>query len=135
MPGKVKVPAPKGPYSPWVKAGGFIYVSGQGPVNPETGEVFLGDIAGQTRMTLDNVEAVLNDAGAALGDVIKTTVFLTDIANFGAMNEVYAGRFGAVRPARTTVQAAALPLGISVEIEAVAVDPKAGHKITRLGDK
>ena len=135
MPGKVKVPAPKGPYSPWVKAGGFIFVSGQGPVNPETGEVFLGDIAGQTRMTLDNVEAVLNDAGAALGDVIKTTVFLTDIANFGAMNEVYAGRFGAVRPARTTVQAAALPLGISIEIEAVALDPKAGQKITRLGDK
>ncbi|OGG04615.1 MAG: hypothetical protein A3F83_08310 [Candidatus Glassbacteria bacterium RIFCSPLOWO2_12_FULL_58_11] len=135
MPASKKVPAPKGPYSPWVKAAGFIYVSGQGPVNPETGEVFLGDIAGQTRMTLDNIEAVLEDAGAHLSDVIKTTVFLTDIKNFGAMNEVYAGRFGAIRPARTTVQAAALPLGIAVEIDAVAVDPKAGRKITRLGDE
>ena len=131
MSGKGKVPAPKGPYSPWVKAGGFIYVSGQGPIDPETGEVYLGDIAEQTRMTLANVEAILNDAGAALSEVVKTTVFLTDIGDFTRMNEVYAEVFGEVRPARSTVQAAALPLGISVEIEAVAVAPGTGTEIVR----
>ncbi len=130
-----KVPAPQGPYSPWVKAGAYIYVSGQGPVDASTGEVFRGDIAGQTRLTLDNVQAVLEDAGAGLNDVIKTTVFLTDIEDFAAMNEIYAGRFGAVRPARSTVQVARLPLEISVEIEAVAVDPAAGIVVQRLGDK
>ena len=133
MSGKGKVPAPKGPYSPWVKAGGFIYVSGQGPIDPETGETDLGDIATQTRMTLANVEAVLADAGAGLGDVVKTTVFLTDIGNFKPMNEVYAEVFGRVRPARSTVGVAALPLGISVEIEAVAADPASGIKISRTG--
>jgi len=127
------VPAPKGPYSPWVKAGGFIYVSGQGPIDPETGEADLGDIAKQTRITLANVEAVLADAGASLGDVVKTTVFLTDIGNFKPMNEVYAQVFGQVRPARSTVGVAALPLGISVEIEAVAVDPASGMKVSRTG--
>jgi len=133
MSGKSKVPAPKGPYSPWVKAGGFIYVSGQGPIDPETGETDLGDIATQTRITLANVEAVLADAGASLGDVVKTTVFLTDIGNFKPMNEVYAQVFGQVRPARSTVGVAALPLGISVEIEAVAVDPASGMKVSRTG--
>src|SRR4030042_293548 len=113
MAAKSKVPAPKGPYSPWVKAGGFIYVSGQGPVNPRTGEVNRGDIVAQTRLTLANVEAVLADAGAGLEDVVKTTVFLTDIDNFKAMNEVYADVFGQVRPARTTVEVAGLPLGIA----------------------
>ncbi|MFH1068251.1 MAG: Rid family detoxifying hydrolase [Candidatus Glassbacteria bacterium] len=130
-----KVPAPKGPYSPWVRAGGFIYVSGQGPVIAATGEVILGGIQEQARLTLDNVQAVLEDAGASLADVIKTTVFLTDIGDFAAMNEVYAQRFGSVRPARSTVQVAKLPLGIAVEIEAVAVDPQAGIEVRRLGDR
>ena len=130
-----KVPAPKGPYSPWVKAGGYIYVSGQGPVNASTGEVFLGDIQEQTRLTLENVRAVLEDSGAALDNVIKTTVFLTEIGDFAAMNEVYAASFGKIRPARSTVQVAKLPLGISVEIEAVAVDPEALIEVQRLGDK
>ena len=129
-----KVPAPKGPYSPWVKANGFIFVSGQGPIDIDTGEPFLGDIGRQTEMTLDNVAAVLEDAGAGLGDVVKTTVFLTDINDFGRMNEVYARYFGASKPARSTVQVAKLPIGISVEIEAMALDPKAGGKIERLGD-
>ncbi|MBW7995468.1 MAG: hypothetical protein FVQ81_02630 [Candidatus Glassbacteria bacterium] len=129
-----KVPAPKGPYSPWVKAGGFIYVSGQGPVDIDTGEPFLGDIARQTEMTLDNVAAVLADAGAGLGDVVKTTVFLTDINDFTRMNEVYARYFGDSKPARSTVQVAKLPTGINLEIEAVAVDPAAGIDIVRLGD-
>ena len=133
MSAKGKVPAPKGPYSPWVKAGGFIYVSGQGPIDAETGQADLGDIATQTRITLANVEAVLEDAGASLGDVVKTTVFLTDIGNFKPMNEVYAEIFGAVRPARSTVEVAALPLGISVEIEAVAADPASAMKVSRTG--
>lgn len=128
-----KVPAPKGPYSPWVKAGGFIYVSGQGPIDIDTGEPFLGDIARQTEMTLDNVAAVLEDAGAGLGDVIKTTVFLTDIDDFARMNEVYAKYFGGTKPARSTLQAARLPIGIGVEIEAVAVDPASGIAVERMG--
>ena len=131
MPGKAKLPPAKGPYSLWVKTGGFIFVSGQGPIDPETGEAYLGDIAEQTRMTLANVEAILNDAGAALSEVVKTTVFLTDIGDFARMNEVYAEVFGEVRPARSTVQAAALPLGISVEIEAVAVAPGIDNEIVR----
>jgi len=131
MPGKAKLPPAKGPYSLWVRTGGFIFVSGQGPIDPETGEAYLGDIAEQTRMTLANVEAILNDAGATLSAVVKTTVFLTDIGDFARMNEVYAEVFGEVRPARSTVQAAALPLGISVEIEAVAVAPGTGTEIVR----
>ncbi len=126
-----KVPAPKGPYSPWVKANGFIYVSGQGPVNAETGEVFLGAVEEQARLTLENVRAVLEDAGATLTDVVKTSVFLTDIGDFARVNAVYAGFFAAAKPARTTVQVAALPLGIAVEIEAIALDPAAGRMIVR----
>ena len=129
-----KVPAPKGPYSPWTKAGGFIFVSGQGPVDIDTGEPFRGDIARQTEITLDNVKAVLEDAGAGLGDVVKTTVFLTDINDFARMNEVYARYFGDSKPARSTVQVAKLPIGINVEIEAIALDPKSGGKIERLGE-
>ena len=135
MPGKAKLPPAKGPYSLWVKAEDFIFVSGQGPVDPETGQAFLGDIAEQTRMTLANIEGILEDAGAKMSDVVKTTVFLTDIGNFSRMNEVYAQAFGAVKPARTTVQAAALPLGIGVEIEAVAVDPKSKARVTRYESK
>ena len=131
MPGKAKLPPAKGPYSLWVKTGGLIFVSGQGPIDPESGEVYLGDIAEQTRMTLANVEAILNDAGVTLSEVVKTTVFLTDIGDFSRMNEVYAEAFGEVRPARSTVQAAALPLGISVEIEAVAVVLGTGTEIVR----
>lgn len=131
MPGKAKLPQAKGPYSLWVKAGDFIFVSGQGPVDPETGQVFLGDIAEQARMTLENMRAILDDAGARMDDVVKTTVFLTDIGNFARMNEVYSRAFGTVKPARTTVQAAALPLGIGVEIEAVARDPKSKARVIR----
>jgi len=115
-----KVPAPKGPYSPWTKVNGFIFVSGQGPVNIDTGEPFLGDIARQTEMTLNNVRAVLEDAGAGLGDVVKTIVFLTDINDFARMNEVYARYFPKDPPARTTVEAARLPMDILVEIDAIA---------------
>jgi len=116
-----KTPAPKGPYSPAVRAGSFIFVSGQGPVDAETGEVRLGDIKGQTRLVLSNIKLILEAAGASLEGVVKTNVYLADIGDFAAMNEVYATFFGESPPARTTIEAANLPLGIGVEIDVVAV--------------
>jgi 2-iminobutanoate/2-iminopropanoate deaminase len=116
-----KLPAPKGPYSPAIRANGFVFVSGQGPLDPKTGEAFRGDIREQTRLVLDNIRAILAAAGSSLHEVVKTNVYLTDIADFAAMNEVYATFFPSEPPARTTIQAAALPLGISVEIDVIAL--------------
>jgi 2-iminobutanoate/2-iminopropanoate deaminase len=116
-----RTPAPKGPYSPAIRAGGFVFVSGTGPLDPGTGEPRLGPIEDQVRLTLENVRAVLEAAGATLRDVVKTTVYLADMDDFAAMNRVYANFFPADPPARTTIQAARLPLGIGVEIDAVAV--------------
>ena len=110
----------KGPYSHAVKAGGFVFVSGMGPVDPKTGEVRLGEIEEQVRLTLNNVRAVLEDAGASLPSVVKTTVYLREMNDFPRMNAVYAEYFGDAKPARTTIQAARLPLDIGVEIDAVA---------------
>jgi 2-iminobutanoate/2-iminopropanoate deaminase len=115
------LPAPKGPYSPAVRAGGFVFVSGQGPIVPATGEVFRGSIGEQTELVLDNIKAILAAAGLSMEAVVKTTVYLADIQDFAAMNQVYATFFPTDPPARTTIQAANLPLGIGVEIEAVAV--------------
>ena len=131
---KGNMPAPKGPYSAWVKAGGYIYVSGQGPVNVSTCEIYRGDIQEQTRLTLENVRAVLEDAGASFDNVIKTTVFLTNIDDFATVNDIYAASFGNLRPARSMVQVAGLPMGIAVEIDAVAVDPEAQIKVRSPGD-
>ena len=116
-----ELPAPKGPYSPAIRAGGFVFVSGQGPIDPATGEVVKGDVQQQTRLVLENVHAILGAAGSSLDKVVKTNVYLSDIANFAAMNEVYATFFTAEPPARTTIQAAALPLGIDVEIDVIAL--------------
>jgi 2-iminobutanoate/2-iminopropanoate deaminase len=116
-----KLPAPKGPYSPAVRANGFVFVSGQGPIDARTGEVFRGEIKEQTRLALENVRAILEAAGSSMAKVVKTNVYLTDIAEFAAMNEVYAGFFPSEPPARTTIQARALPLGIGVEVDAVAL--------------
>jgi len=110
----------KGPYSHAVKAGGFVFVSGMGPVDPTTGEVRLGEIEDQVRLTIANLRAVLEDAGASLQAVVKTTVYLREMDDFARMNAVYAEHFGEAKPARTTVQAARLPLDIGVEIDAVA---------------
>ncbi len=115
-----QLPAPKGPYSPAVKANGFIFVSGQGPVDAKSGQINRGDIKEQTRLVLENIRAILKAAGSSLDKVVKTNVYLTDIEDFAAMNEVYATFFSAQPPARTTIQAAALPLGIGVEIDVVA---------------
>ena len=116
-----RFPPAKGPYSPAVRAGGFLFVSGQGPIDASTGEPVLGTIEEQTRLVLSNLRTILEGAGSSLGSVVKTTVYLTNMDDFAAMNGVYAGFFGEAPPARTTIQAARLPLGISVEIEAVAL--------------
>ena len=114
-------PAALGPYSQAIKAGGFVYVSGQVAIDPETGEFVAGGIAEQTDRVLKNVAAVLEAAGSSLALVLKTTVFLADMDEFGAMNEVYAKFFTDAPPARATVQAARLPRDARVEIEAVAL--------------
>ncbi len=113
--------APKGPYSPAVRAGGFVFISGQIPAEAGTGEVNRGDIREQTARALQNLRAVLEAAGCVPEQVVKTTVYLTDMLDFAAMNEVYAGFFTTAPPARTTVEVASLPLGVGVEIDAIAV--------------
>jgi 2-iminobutanoate/2-iminopropanoate deaminase len=119
----VAVPdAPKaiGPYAQGIRAGGFLFTAGQIPLDPSTMKLVPGDIAAQTARVFDNLEAILRGGGATLADVVKTTVFLADLKDFTAMNEVYAARFGAHRPARSTVQVAGLPAGARIEIEVVA---------------
>jgi len=109
-----------GPYSQALRAGGFLFTAGQVGYDPATGELVDGGIAEQTRQVLQNIRAILEAGNSNLAQVVKTTVFLVDMADFGAMNEVYAEAFGAHRPARSTVAVAALPRGARVEIEAVA---------------
>ena len=109
-----------GPYSQGIRAGGLLFTAGQVGFDPATGELVDGGIAGQTRRVLENIRAILEAGGSGLGRVVKTTVDLVDMADFAAMNEVYAGVFGEHRPARSTVAVAALPRGARVEIEAVA---------------
>ena len=115
--------APKaiGPYSQAIIAGEFVYCAGQVALEPATGEPISGDVRLQTELVLDNLAAVLAAAGSDLAHVVKTTVYLTDFTEFAAMNEVYAARFGDHRPARATVGVAALPKGLRVEIDCVAV--------------
>lgn len=118
------VPAPKGPYSPAVRAGDFVYVSGQTPRDPVTGELRGGDVAAQTRSTLSNLQRVLEQAGAGLGDVVSVTVYLQRADDWDAMNAVYREIFQGPHPSRTTVGADLR--GILVEISAVAYAPRAG---------
>ena len=115
-----KAPRPIGPYSQAILDGDRIYVSGQGPGNPVTGQLELGDAAAQTVRVFENMKAILEAAGSSLDKVIKCNVYLKNIGDFAAMNEVYGRTFTAPFPARTTIQAGALPGGISVEIECVA---------------
>lgn len=116
-------PPVAGPYSAAVRAGDWLVLAGQIPLDPATGMLVSGDVAAQCRQVLANIAAVLRDCGASIGDVAKTTVFLSDLADFPVLNAEYAEAFGAHRPARTTVQVAALPLGVRVEIEAWAHVP------------
>lgn len=113
-------PAAIGPYSHGVWAGDLLFCSGQTPIDPATGTLVPGGVAEQTARVLDNLEAVLADAHLTMDDVIKTTVFLTTMADFPEMNGVYATRFAGPHPARSTVAVAGLPLGARVEIELVA---------------
>lgn len=125
--GSVKVedsPKPKGPYSPVVRAGDFLYVSGQGPIDPATQQSVFGDIQAQTRLTLENVERALTGCGASRKNIVKCGVFLAKASDFAAMNEAYAAFFGETRPARTTVQAALVEEGMKVEIDCIAYLPK-----------
>jgi 2-iminobutanoate/2-iminopropanoate deaminase len=115
--------APKaiGPYSQAIRAGAMIYTAGQIPLNPETGTLVEGGIEIQTHQALDNLARVLEAAGSGLSRVVKTTVFMQDLGEFAAMNAVYGEYFTANPPARSTIQAAALPRGAKVEIECIAV--------------
>jgi 2-iminobutanoate/2-iminopropanoate deaminase len=115
-----KAPAAIGPYSQAARWGDLIFVSGQIPIDPATGQVVGGDVAEQTERVLKNLAAILEAAGANLGQVLKTTVYLRDLNDFGKMNEVYARFFRDQPPARATVQVARLPRDVSVEIEAIA---------------
>lgn len=116
-----KAPAAIGPYSQAVKVGNMVFVSGQIPLDPETGQLVAGGTEEQTRRVLLNLQAILEAAGLGLNEVVRTTVFLADLADFPKMNQVYAEFFGNVPPARTTVQAAALPRGALIEMDAIAV--------------
>lgn len=114
-------PAAVGPYSQAVRVGNFIYSAGQIPLVPETGKLVEGDIKAQTQQVMQNLSHVLQAAGSNLGNVVKTTIFITDMADFAAINEVYGSFFTDAPPARSTVQVAALPLGANVEIDVVAL--------------
>ncbi len=116
-----KAPGAIGPYSQAIKTGGMLYCSGQIPIDPVTGEFVSNEITEQTEQVLKNLSAVLEAGGSSLSNVVKTTVFLADMSDFAAMNEVYGRYFNDNKPARATVQAARLPRDAKVEIECIAV--------------
>lgn len=115
-----QAPAAIGPYSQAIRANGFVFVSGQLPVDPATGSFAGADVTEQTRQSLQNIQSILAEAGLGMDAVVKTTVFLQNMGDFAAMNEVYAAFFTGACPARAAVQVAALPKGALVEIEAIA---------------
>jgi 2-iminobutanoate/2-iminopropanoate deaminase len=115
-----KSPVAVGPYNHAVRVGDLLFCAGQIPIDPANGNLLVGDIKAQTERVLQNVKAILDDQGLTCANVVKSTVFLTDLANFAGMNEVYAQHFTHDFPARSTIQVAALPKGASVEIEVVA---------------
>ena len=114
-------PAAIGPYSQAIRANGVLYVSGQIPLDPATGAIVDGGIEQQTRRVLDNLKAVITAAGSSLDDVLKVTIFTTDLSQFGVINEIYGTYFAEPFPARACVQAAALPKGVSVEMDAMVL--------------
>ncbi|MDR0711797.1 MAG: RidA family protein [Prevotellaceae bacterium] len=116
-----KAPKAVGPYSQAVEIGGTLYISGQIPINPDTGVIVEGGIVEQTEQVLRNIQAILNEAGYTLLNVVKTTVLMQDLNDFSAMNAVYARYYVEHQPARSTFQVAKLPMGVQIEIETVAV--------------
>ncbi len=117
-------PAPRGPYSPAVRAGDFVFVSGQLPIDAASNKIVSSSVAEQTRQTIENLQAVLSAAGVGLSDVVKCSVFLADIRDFAAMNEVYSEFFGEAKPARSTVQAVLPSSEARVEIDCIAYAPR-----------
>jgi 2-iminobutanoate/2-iminopropanoate deaminase len=115
-----KAPKPIGPYSQAIVENGFVFVSGQGCINPASGQIERGDARMETKRVFENLKTILEAAGSSLAKVVKCNVYLRDINDFAAMNEVYGTYFELPYPARTTIQAGALPAGIAVEIECVA---------------
>ena len=115
-----EAPAAIGPYSQGMRSGRFLFCSGQIPLDPESGEIVSGDIATQTRRVLENVAALLRAEGLTFNNIVKTTIFLTDLGDFQTVNEVYGSYFNQYPPARSTVQVSALPRGANVEIEVIA---------------
>jgi 2-iminobutanoate/2-iminopropanoate deaminase len=116
-------PAAIGPYSQAVRSGPFVFLSGQIPLDPATGQLVEGDVVAQTERVMENLHAVLTAAGCTFHDVVRTTIYLVDLGHFAKVNEVYAARFQAPFPARATVQVAALPRGAQVEIDMIAMHP------------
>ncbi len=116
--------APRGPYSPAVRAGDFIYVSGQGPVDSQTNEFQFGDIQQETRLVLSNIKRLLEGCGATLADVVKCSVFLREGRDFARMNEVYSEFFGEHKPARTTVETKFANASMKIEVDCIAYKPK-----------
>lgn len=115
-----QAPAPIGPYNQAVKAGNILYVSGQIPLDPATGEIVKSGITDEAHMVMKNLQAVLTEAGLTFDNIVKTTIFLTDMNDFPKVNEVYGSYFSGNYPARETVQVAALPKGVNVEISVIA---------------
>jgi 2-iminobutanoate/2-iminopropanoate deaminase len=120
-----EAPAAIGPYSQAMRSGRFLFCSGQIPLDPQSGELVSGDIAAQTRRVLDNIGAILRMEGLTFDDVVKTTIFLTNLGDFQTVNEVYGSYFKHDPPARSTVQISALPRGANVEIEVIAAAAEA----------
>lgn len=118
-----EAPEAIGPYSQAVSVDGWLYTSGQIPIDPMTGEIVSGDFAAQVSQVLRNLAAVLDEAGCTFENVVKTNIFVTDLANFGTLNELYGEAMGDHRPARSTIQVAALPKDVEVEIDMVAKLP------------
>lgn len=116
-------PAPIGPYSQAVIAGNFIFVSGQIAMSPSTGELVLDDIKTETKQVMENIKAILTAAGAGFGNIVKTSIFLTDMQNFSQVNQIYGTYFDGAYPARETVQVAGLPKNVNVEITVTAIKP------------
>jgi len=113
-------PGPIGPYSQAIKSENFIFTSGQIPINPEAGQIIEGDVKAQTKQTLENIKAILTASGSDLSKVVKVTLYLKNIGDFGAVNEVYSEYFGESKPARSTLEAARLPKDVLIEIDVIA---------------
>jgi 2-iminobutanoate/2-iminopropanoate deaminase len=116
-----KAPAAIGPYSQAIEVNGIVFVSGQLPVNPQTGEIVVGDVADQTAQSFENIKNILSEVGLSTANIVKTTVFLSDMSLFADMNKIYSNYFTEAFPARSAVAVKALPKGALVEIECIAV--------------